>query len=107
MSRVQRIELLLFVATFFAFAYFHQGGGWNQNSRFAEVRAMVEEGRFAIDDFLIYQRDAASGELRPHSGDEHRRVEFDGQAPPPRVGGHGVDSYPDRDARADGEELRR
>jgi len=64
MSRVQRLELLLFIATFFAFAYFHQGGGWNQNSRFAEVRAMVEEGRFAIDNFLIYRRDPESGELR-------------------------------------------
>jgi len=64
MSRVQRLELLLFVATFFAFAYFHQGGGWNQNSRFAEVRAIVEEGRFAIDNFLIYQRDADGGGLR-------------------------------------------
>ena len=64
MSRVQRLELLVFIATFFAFAYFHQGGGWNQNSRFAEVRAIVEQGRFAIDDFLIYQRDAASGVLR-------------------------------------------
>ena len=64
MSRVQRLELVLFIATFFAFAYFNQGGGWNQNSRFAEVRAMVEEHRFAIDDFLIYQRDAESGVLR-------------------------------------------
>ena len=64
MSRVQRLELVLFIATFFAFAYFNQGGGWNQNSRFAEVRAMVEEHRFAIDDFLIYQRDAGSGVLR-------------------------------------------
>ena len=63
MSRVQRLELILFTATFFAFAYFHQGGGWNQNSRFAEVRAMVEEGRFAIDNFLIYQRDPDSGVL--------------------------------------------
>ena len=64
MPRVQRLELVLFIATFFAFAYFNQGGGWNQNSRFAEVRAMVEEHRFAIDDFLIYQRDAESGVLR-------------------------------------------
>src|SRR3954447_10153177 len=52
-----RCELLLFLATFFAFAYFNQGGGWNQNARFAEVRAMVEEGRFAIDNFLVYQLD--------------------------------------------------
>src|SRR5438132_12691128 len=55
MSPIRRIELLLFVATWFAFAYFNQGGGWNQNSRFAEVRAMAEEGRFAIDSFLVYR----------------------------------------------------
>ncbi len=55
MPRPQRIELLLFIACFFAFAYFHQGGGWNQNARFAEVRAMAEEGRFAIDNFLVYE----------------------------------------------------
>jgi len=59
MTRIQRLELLLFAACFFAFAYFHQGGGWNQNCRFAEVRAMVEEGRFAIDDFLVYKLDPA------------------------------------------------
>src|SRR6187402_1652323 len=62
-SRIQRIELALFIACFFAFAYFNQGGGWNQNARFAEVRAMVEEGRFAIDNFLIYRRDDATGDL--------------------------------------------
>jgi hypothetical protein len=54
-SRVQRIELLLFTASFVAFAYFNQGGGWNQNARFAEVRAMAEQGRFAIDDYLVYR----------------------------------------------------
>src|SRR5687768_4842667 len=57
LTPVQRIELLLFAAFFLAFAYFNQGGGWNQNARFAEVRAMVEQGRFAIDDFLVYRRD--------------------------------------------------
>lgn len=51
----RRIDLLLFATTLIAFAWFHQGGGWNQNSRFAEVRAIVEQGRFAIDDFLIYR----------------------------------------------------
>ncbi len=56
----RRAEWLLFVASFFAFAYFNQGGGWNQNARFAEVRAIVEEGRFAIDDYLIYKRDPAA-----------------------------------------------
>jgi hypothetical protein len=76
MSRHQRLELLLFIACFFTFAYFNQGGGWNQNARFAEVRAMVEEGRFAIDDFLVYKRDAETDELHraPMS-----RAEFEDQ----------------------------
>lgn len=45
----RRIEWLLFAVAFITFAYFHQGGGWNQNVRFAMVRSMVEEGRFSID----------------------------------------------------------
>ncbi len=64
MSRLQRIEFLLFIACFFAFSYFHQGGGWNQNARFAEVRAMVEEGRFAIDNFIVYEKVPGSDILR-------------------------------------------
>jgi hypothetical protein len=64
MSRLQRIELLLFTACFFGFGFFHQGGGWNQNARFAEVRAMVEEGRFAIDNFLVYEVVQGSDVLR-------------------------------------------
>jgi hypothetical protein len=56
MSRLSRIELLVFIACFFAFAWFNQGGGWNQNARFAEVRAIVEEGRFAIDNYLVYKK---------------------------------------------------
>jgi hypothetical protein len=57
MSPLRRFEWLLFWACFVAFAWFHQGGGWNQNSRFDEVRAIVEEGRFAIDDYLVYKVD--------------------------------------------------
>ena len=72
MTRFRRLDLLLFVACFFAFAYFHQGGGWNQNSRFAEVRAIVEEGRFAIDDFLVYKHDPAQP-----GGDRFIRVPLD------------------------------
>ena len=78
MPRVPRFELILFLATFFAFAYFHQGGGWNQNSRFAEVRAMVEEGRFAIDNFLVYQRDPATDEL-VRARVNHGEYDFAGQ----------------------------
>jgi len=47
-------QVLIFCAAFVAYAYFHQGGGWNQNARFAMVRAMAEEQVFAIDDFLVY-----------------------------------------------------
>jgi len=64
MLRFSRTELLLFLACFFAFAYFNQGGGWNQNSRFAEVRAMAEEGRFAIDDYFVYLRVPDAEELQ-------------------------------------------
>ena len=52
-----RPQILLFLLSWITFGWFHQGGGWNQNARFAEVRAIVEEGRFAIDNFLIYRVD--------------------------------------------------
>jgi hypothetical protein len=57
----RRLQWLLFAAAFVAFAWFHQGGGWNQNGRFAMVRAMVEEKRFWIDSYLIYVLDEAGG----------------------------------------------
>ena len=50
----RRLQSLLFALSFITFAWFHQGGGWNQNARFAEVRALVEQGRLAIDDYLVY-----------------------------------------------------
>ncbi|MCE9609462.1 MAG: hypothetical protein K8R23_04485 [Chthoniobacter sp.] len=78
MLRVTRPELLLFLLTFCGFAYFNQGGGWNQNSRFAEVRAIVEQGRFAIDDFFVYQRDPARDELVRVPTD-HAEYDFEGQ----------------------------
>jgi len=34
--------LLLGLVTFFSFVYFYEGGGWNQNSRFDLLRAIVE-----------------------------------------------------------------
>jgi hypothetical protein len=51
---VSRIEWLLFLSALFGYAYFHQGGGWSQNARFAEVRAIVEQRRLAVDSYLIY-----------------------------------------------------
>ncbi|MCX6978911.1 MAG: hypothetical protein NTX04_13490 [Verrucomicrobia bacterium] len=64
MFRLSRFEILLFLTIFFSFAYFHQGGGWNQNARFAEIRAITEEGRFAIDHFLVYLRVDSSDQLQ-------------------------------------------
>lgn len=59
----RQIQWLLFAAAFLAFAYFHQGGGWNQNGRFAMVRAMVEEGRFSIDSYLIYRSNTTEDKI--------------------------------------------
>ncbi len=50
----RRIQWLLFAAALISFAYFHQGGGWNQNVRFAMVRSIVEEGNLWIDSYLVY-----------------------------------------------------
>lgn len=52
---MRRLEVLLFVACLAAFGYFHHGGGWNQNVRFAMVRALVESGTPAVDDYLVYR----------------------------------------------------
>ena len=60
----RRLEILLFFSCWFVFAWFNQGGGWNQNARFAEVRAIVEEGRFAIDNFLLYRHDPERNDLQ-------------------------------------------
>ena len=45
-----RIRALLIAAVVLvSYAYFYQGGGWNQNSRFDLVRAVVEQGTLRID----------------------------------------------------------
>jgi hypothetical protein len=50
----RKIQWRLFLAAWLTYAFFHQGGGWNQNGRFAMVRSVVEEGRFSIDSYLFY-----------------------------------------------------
>jgi hypothetical protein len=40
-----------YFALFLTFAWFYQAGGWNQNSRFDLVRAIVEERTLRIDDY--------------------------------------------------------
>ena len=59
-----RISLLLFAVAFISFAYFHQGGGWNQNVRFAMVRSLVEEGNLWIDSYLVYAGAGSGQETR-------------------------------------------
>jgi hypothetical protein len=59
----RRLETLIFAAAFLAYAWFHQGGGWSQNGRYAMVRAIVEKRAVAIDDFLIYRASALQGRL--------------------------------------------
>jgi len=56
MSLQRRIDCFLFSVALVAFGWFNQGGGWNQNSRFAEVRAMVDGGEISIDNYFCYQR---------------------------------------------------
>ena len=58
---MKRIELLLFALAWTTYAYFHQGGGWNQNGRFALTRALVEKQTPWIDDYLVYAAGGAGG----------------------------------------------
>lgn len=53
-ARIRRVQWRLFLAAWLAFAFFHPGGGWNQNARFAMVRAVVEAGRLDVDTHLLY-----------------------------------------------------
>ena len=38
-----------------AYPYFYQGGGWNQNSRYALVRAIIEQGTLRIDETVRFE----------------------------------------------------
>jgi hypothetical protein len=59
---LRRIERAIFCGFLATYAYFHQGGGWNQNGRFAQARAIAEEGRLAIDSYLVYEPSAGPGD---------------------------------------------
>ncbi len=48
-SSIRIRALLIFGVTLFSYAYFYGGAGWNQNSRFDLVRAIVEHGTLRID----------------------------------------------------------
>lgn len=48
-ASIAKRALLLGAAVFASYAYFYQAGGWNQNSRFDLVRAIVEQRTLRID----------------------------------------------------------
>lgn len=45
----------VFLILFLTSAWFHQGGGWNQNVRFSQIRAIAEQGHLSVDDYLLYR----------------------------------------------------
>lgn len=55
--------LFLAAGLLVGYAYFYQGGDWNQNSRFALVRAIVERGTVQIDDTGRWQGELVTGDL--------------------------------------------
>ena len=54
-----RAACLLGFFSLFSFLYFYEGGGWNQNSRFDLLRAIVEEHTLRIDDYHENTQDKA------------------------------------------------
>src|SRR3954451_3997849 len=53
MSRTdRRISEWLFLLTFATYAFFHGGGGWNQNSQLDLTRAIAERHTFRVNAYL-------------------------------------------------------
>src|SRR5437660_10809843 len=50
---------LLGAVSFMSFLYFYEGGGWNQNSRFDLLRAIVERHTLSIDAYHENTQDKA------------------------------------------------
>ena len=48
-TATRKLAALLGLASFLSFIYFYEGGGWNQNSRFDLLRAIVERHTLTID----------------------------------------------------------
>jgi hypothetical protein len=55
----RKAAILLGCVTFFSFIYFYEGGGWNQNSRFDLLRAIVERHTLQIDAYHENTEDKA------------------------------------------------
>jgi hypothetical protein len=48
-KKVKHHYVMVFILFFFSYAYFFQGGGWNQNSKICLIRSMIHHGTFTID----------------------------------------------------------
>jgi hypothetical protein len=56
---VTRLRVTLFLLLFASYAYFYQAGGWNQNSRFNLVRAIVNDHSLRVDPYHLSTGDQA------------------------------------------------
>jgi 4-amino-4-deoxy-L-arabinose transferase-like glycosyltransferase len=54
-----KAAILVGAVSFFSFIYFYEGGGWNQNSRFDLLRAIVEQHTLRIDAYHENTQDVA------------------------------------------------
>src|SRR5258708_36569945 len=63
--RARATAWVLGVVLFASYAYFYQAGGWNQNSRFALVRAILENHSPQVDPYQLPTSDKAL--CREHS----------------------------------------
>jgi hypothetical protein len=57
--RQRRMAAVLGGALFVSYAYFYGAGGWNQNSRFALIRAILERQTLQIDAYQLHTGDRA------------------------------------------------
>ena len=58
-SSHRKAAILLGLVAFLSFSYFYEGGGWNQNSRFDLLRAIVERHTLQIDAYHENTQDKA------------------------------------------------
>ena len=58
-TNIRRRAVLIITVVFLSYAYFYQGGGWNQNSRFDMVRAIAEQNTLRIDAYHENTQDKA------------------------------------------------
>jgi hypothetical protein len=56
---VRGLALLIGAVVFISCAYFYEGGGWNQNSRFDLVRAIIQQHTLSIDAYHENTQDKA------------------------------------------------